>query len=118
MNCANFEELLSDYLENTLSPAERLSAERHLAACMNCSALVADVGAILGWAKAFPVHVPPQWLPSKIVADTPHVVRETWLDTLAAMWRRILEPRAAMAILTAMVVFAWMGGQLGISVDA
>lgn len=38
MNCKGLVELVTDYLEGTLSVTERASLEQHLAACDSCSA--------------------------------------------------------------------------------
>ena len=56
--CQRFDELLPDYLEGALSPAARVNAEAHLAACERCTALVADLGDLRTAAAALPVLTP------------------------------------------------------------
>jgi len=56
--CQRFDELLPDYLEGALSPAARVNAEAHLAACERCAALVADLGDLRTAAAALPVLTP------------------------------------------------------------
>lgn len=36
MNCYDLEQILSDYIDNTLSPTQRIEAEKHLAECKEC----------------------------------------------------------------------------------
>jgi len=115
MNCAQCEERLSDYLENAFGSSERSAIELHLAGCRSCSELLAGMKDVLEWGKAFPVHAAPPWLAARIVANTPRLQRETWLDTLAAMGRWIIEPRTALAVFTATLVIGWMGSLAGIS---
>ena len=49
-----------------------------------------------------------------------HVVlepRESWLDTLAFIWKWIIEPRTGVAVFTAALVLGWLGNLAGISPD-
>ena len=118
MNCNHCEERMSDYLENALSAAERHSMELHLQSCPACSELLAGMAEVLAWGKTFPIYEPPAWLAQRIIANTPHVERETWLDTLASIGRWLIEPRTAMAIFTSMLVLGWLGGLAGISANS
>ena len=43
MNCAEFESILADYLDGTLSGAERAMVEEHRSSCSDCRAFMADV---------------------------------------------------------------------------
>src|SRR2546422_11703994 len=115
MNCIYAEERMSDYLENTLSAAERSTVALHLQACVACKELLAGMTEVLAWGKTFPVHEAPAWLPMRIIANTPRTARESWLDTIASIGRWIIEPRTAMAFFTAMLVLGWMGNLAGIS---
>jgi hypothetical protein len=72
---------------------------------------------VLEWSRSFPVHEPPAWLPSRIIANTPRMARERWTDTIAAAWKWIADPRAAMGVFTATLVLGWMGSVAGISPD-
>jgi hypothetical protein len=106
---------MSDYLEGALSAADRRAMELHLDSCRLCTDLLAGMSEVLGWGKHFPVYTPPAWLATRIVANTPVVVRETWRDTLTGMWQWLVEPRTAMAIFTSVLVIGWLGGIAGIS---
>jgi predicted anti-sigma-YlaC factor YlaD len=115
MTCQHYEELASDYLENTLTANDRRAMDTHLQSCSACSELLAGISEVMAAAKVFPVYESPAWLASRIVANTPHIARESWMDTIAAMWKALIEPRTAMAIFTAVMVLGWLGGMAGIS---
>jgi predicted anti-sigma-YlaC factor YlaD len=118
MNCTYCEERMSDYLEGALSADERAIVDLHLQSCVACSKLRAGVADVMQWARAFPVHAAPEWLPGRIVANTPRVVRVTWGDWLAAAWRTVSEPRFAMALFTATLIFGWLGSSTGFAARA
>jgi anti-sigma factor RsiW len=115
MNCAHCEERLSDYLENTLNDSERSVIATHLRACDACSELLAGMRDVLAWGESFPAYEAPPWLATRIIANTPHVVRETWLDTLTAVGRWIIEPRTAIGLLTAVLMIGWLGSMSPVS---
>jgi hypothetical protein len=72
---------------------------------------------VIAWGKTFPAYDAPAWLPARIVANTPVVARESWLDTLRAIGRWFIEPRTALAIFTTVLVLGWLGNVTGISPD-
>lgn len=71
MNCVRVEELLSDYLEQTLSADDQLAVGRHLQTCRGCTELAAGMKDVLTWAKTFPVYDAPAGLAPRIVSSTP-----------------------------------------------
>lgn len=115
MNCAHCEERMSDFLEYALSVTERGAVELHLQSCHACTELLAGMTEVLAWGKAFPVYQAPAWLPARIIANTPRVARENWLDTIASIGRWIIEPRTALTLFTATLVLSWLGSLAGIS---
>jgi len=115
MDCTHCEERLSDYLENALSAAERGAMELHLQSCHPCTGLLSGMTEVLAWGRTFPVYEAPAWLPTRIIANTPRLARESWLDTIVAIGRWIIEPRTAMAVFTAALVLSWLGSLAGIS---
>jgi anti-sigma factor RsiW len=117
MNCRFCEERMSDYLENALGVAERSAMADHLSACESCAALLNGIREVMVWSQNFPVYDAPPWLATRIIANTPHVVRETWQDTVAAIGRWLIEPRTAMGLLTTVLMFGWLGSLAGISPD-
>ena len=115
MNCIHCEEQLSAYLEDALDGAERAAVEAHLHSCASCSELLDGVRQVIQWGREFQSPLPASWLPTRIVANTPLVVRITWRDWFAGAWNRISEPRFALALLTSTIVLGWMGSIAGIS---
>jgi hypothetical protein len=43
------------------------------------------------------------------------VAHESWIDTIAAAWRWVADPRAAVGVFTATLVLGWLGSLAGIS---
>ena len=78
MNCATLEARLSDYLDRLLSPGEQHSLEAHLASCDGCRRLHESMEEVLAWGRNFPVFEAPEWLVTRILANTPRKERETW----------------------------------------
>ena len=115
MNCAYCEERLSGHIEGTLEPSERAAVEAHLQSCSVCRELLDGVRSVMGWGKELQVQLPPAWLASRILANTPQVVRITWRDWFSSAWKNVCEPRFALALLTSTLVLGWMGSMAGIS---
>jgi hypothetical protein len=106
---------MSNYLEGALGQSERDAVDVHLQSCTACSELLAAIPDVLAWGKIFPVHPAPDWLPARIIANTPHIERERWIDTIAGALRWVVEPRIAMGVFTATLVLSWLGTLAGIS---
>jgi len=115
MNCEHCEERLSDYLEDALNVSERLAFEAHLQVCASCSDLLHGVRSVMRWGKDLQEQAPPPWLSSRIVANTPIVVRITWRDWALNFWKGICEPRFALSLLTSIFMLGWMGQLAGFS---
>ena len=115
MDCLHCEGRLSDYLENLLNSSDRKLVDLHLGSCSACQNLLGSMQDVVDWGKAFPVYIPPPWLAARIVAQTPRRARETWIETLVSIGRWIIEPRTALAVFTAAIVFGWLGSLAGIS---
>jgi predicted anti-sigma-YlaC factor YlaD len=117
MNCVTVEGLLSDYLEHALGAGDRAVVDQHLQTCRDCAELAAGMTGVLAWGKTFPVYEAPPWLAQRIVSNTPRAARESWTETIALIWRWIIEPRTAMAVFTATLMLGWLGSVAGISPD-
>jgi hypothetical protein len=115
MNCNYCEDRLSDYLEDALGAGERAAMEMHFQSCASCTELLQGVSHVMQWGREFPVEAAPPWLPTRIVANTPVVVRVTFGDWLRTAWRTIAEPRFAMALLTSTLMIGWLGSSAGIT---
>ena len=117
MNCVKVEEYASDYLEHSLGANDRQAIDAHLRSCPACAELLAGISSVLAAVKVFPVYEPPAWLATRIVASTPRIARESWVETITSIWKWIFEPRTAMAVFTATLVLGWLGSIAGVSPD-
>ena len=115
MNCTHCEDRLSDYLEGALDAVERGAVEEHLKSCTACNELLDGVRTVMHWGSELPVQLPPAWLASRIVSNTPHVIRVTWRDWIVGVWKNVCEPRFALALLTSILMLGWMGSLAGIT---
>ena len=109
LNCEDCEEKLSDYIERSLSESERAAVELHFHSCRSCNELVSEMIHMIAATRDFPVYAPPEWLASRIVANTP-LSRPSLRARFAALWQSLGEPRTALAIFTAAIVLGWVGG--------
>jgi len=117
MNCKYCEDHLSDYLENTLDADGRAGLreelELHFQSCSACSELLEGVREVIQWGREFPAAPAPEWLSTRIIANTPRVVRVTWRDWVTSAWRTVSEPRFAMALMTSTLMIGWLGATAG-----
>src|SRR5262245_31915353 len=109
LNCADCEEKLSDYIEGTLAKDVHDAVEQHIHSCAFCEELVAGMMQVITVGRDFPVHVPPAWLATRIIANTPQP-RPSFRGRLSSLWQSLGEPRTALAIFTAAIVLGWLGG--------
>jgi anti-sigma factor RsiW len=49
MNCEKYQELLSDFIDGSLTPEDHNSVETHLSECVVCAEARSDLGAIVGF---------------------------------------------------------------------
>lgn len=95
--CEQFRERLAAHAAGELEGNERLSLERHLAACTRCAEELADLKIVLGVMRDTPMAVPPETLLPK--------VRLALRDKAPAPGTRLLWPRLAIpvAVLTGLI---------------
>jgi anti-sigma factor RsiW len=80
-------QMLSAYLDNAVSAAEKAEIERHLAECGNCRGALADLERTVAHLKDVPEVEPPPWLTAKIMA---HIRDE--VGQKQGFWRRLFAP--------------------------
>jgi hypothetical protein len=105
IDCGRFDDLLSEYLESTLSLPTRATVDAHVASCARCAALLADVRSIVDRAGALPVMHPSRDLWPAVAArlDAPVVP----IGMAASGQRRPRFPRwASLAAAAAVLVVA------------
>src|ERR1700685_1244584 len=120
MLCADFEELLSDYLDEQLSAGQRRLVDEHAAQCTACSELMQDAASALRRLERLPqVGVPPD-LVTRIVYQAPAgrvrqpFERRSWLGGLFSDWLQpLLQPRFAMGMAVTIISFSMLGRSTG-----
>lgn len=97
MTCAEFDQLLDDYLEETLDPAGRAELDSHLRGCESCRILTAQVREVLASAETLPRSIRP---PRNLWPDIAERLasRATKPPVRSIPWRR-WAPLAAAAVL-------------------
>jgi hypothetical protein len=108
MNCAEIELLICDYVDGTLSAADKTKVNLHLAECPECRELARDSAAAVRFIeRAEEVEAPPE-LVTKILFDAPWRKNKPLVQgvrgRLSKWLRPVLQPRfvmgAAMTILS------------------
>jgi hypothetical protein len=124
MNCGEFEVLLADYLDDTLSPEQRAAIEHHLSACIGCRALLEDCSAAVKFLKRADDVTPPPELITRIAYGAPigrvrlPFERQTLLRRLTSKWLQpLLQPRLAMGMAMTILSFAMLERCTGVHVQ-
>ena len=89
----------------------------HLKVCSLCSELFDGVRNVTRWGREWPEQLPPPWLASRIIANTPQLIRVTWSDWIVGVWKKVSEPRFALSLLTTTLMVGWMGSLVGITLS-
>ncbi len=114
MQCAEFDALLAEALDGTLSPSQMASFERHKENCATCSVMFAEAQAGMNWLQSLEEVEPPRNLVHNILVATTgqesaaRVVtaqKQPWWER-AKVWVQphvspLFTPRFAMAAATA-----------------
>jgi len=101
MTHERFRDLLSDYLDRTLSPADLGDLEAHLGECAECSGLAAGVRHLLGDLRAFPRLEVPAGFTARVLAKTTRLERvPSFWDVL---WSYLALPRLSPAAAAALL---------------
>jgi Putative zinc-finger len=124
MNCADFEHLLADYVDDTLSPDVRASFEEHAVTCPDCRQLLDDVTGVVQFLKRIEDIEPPAELITRIAFQTPiGRFREPldppgWWGRFSAKWLQpVLQPRFAMGMAMTILSFAMLERCTGVQVQ-
>jgi hypothetical protein len=67
MECADIQKKLSSYIDNALSPEEKMLIDEHLTSCQKCSASLADMRKTLEYIQKLEDIEPPLWLTQKVM---------------------------------------------------
>ncbi len=114
IDCRRFDDLLSDFLESTISLPLRAAVDGHVASCERCAAVLADVRSIVDRAAALPELKPSRdlWAGIEARLDAPVVS----IDTARPRARRFRVPAwvtlaaaaALLIVVTSVVTRQWV----------
>jgi hypothetical protein len=118
MSCADFEILICDYAEGTLSPAQRAELERHLSACAACAELARDSAAAVSFIERAAEVEPPPELLNRILFDAPWSKSKAPRGKGLRNWfsgvlHPLLQPRLAMGMAMTILSFAMLAQCVG-----
>lgn len=115
MNCARFETLLSEYMDQTLEAPVRQVMEEHARSCPACSRLRRQVKSLRQELEHFPLLEPPAHLLEAILDRTwgRRPVRSLWSDLFLPTVRPFLTQRYALATAMMFVLLSFLVNVLG-----
>ena len=124
MNCGEIEIILADYLDDTLSPEERVALEQHASTCTSCRALLEDASAAVSFLKGADEVLPPAELITRIAYGAPvgrvrlPFERQSLLSRLTSKWLQpMLQPRLAMGMAMTILSSAMLERCTGVHVQ-
>jgi Putative zinc-finger len=124
MNCPEFESILADYLDGTLTNSERAAVELHAAECAPCRTFMAEVTNGVSLLKSLEPVEPPPALVTRIAFQAPlsrvrdPFERETVWSKFAAKWLQpILQPRLVMGLSMTVLSFTMLERCTGVKVE-
>ncbi len=124
MNCAEFEQVLADYLDGVLGDAQRRAVEEHAASCLACREFMADVTGAVAFLKRADAVAPPPELVTRIAYQAPSgrsrdafETQGIWNRISAAWLQPLLRPKFAMGMAMTILSFAMLQRCTGVQVQ-
>ena len=124
MKCIDLESLLCDYVDGTLSQAEKATVELHLEGCPACRELVADSQAVVGFMEKAADVEPPAALVNQILFEVrtgksspvkKSGAARSWISKLL---EPVLQPKFAMGMAMTLLSFSMLARFAGLQVRA
>ncbi|MEO8594698.1 MAG: anti-sigma factor [Candidatus Solibacter sp.] len=112
MICAEFEELICDYVDGTLTAARKAEVERHLEECPACAELARDSAAAVSFMERAADVEPPPELITRILYDAPWTKKTPskaggWLgERLGKLVAPVIQPRFVMGMAMTILSFS------------
>jgi Putative zinc-finger len=123
-SCTEFEVLLSDYIDGTLSQAVRDEMDRHMATCGPCAEMYQDASAAVKFIGSVRPVTPPPDLITRIAYQAPRgpirdpLQRRGIFGSAIGRWLQpVLQPRFAMGMAMTILSFAMLERCTGIQVQ-
>ena len=115
ITCGEFEILLADYLDGTLTAGDKGAVEEHRNACASCAELAIDAAGAMAFIERAATVDPPPAMVNRILFEVTSgasrtVIKPSWIERL--LGRRagfILQPRFAMGMAMAVISIAMVG---------
>lgn len=124
MNCAEFDNLLADYVDDTLTAEVRTAFEQHATGCAGCQELLRDVTSAVRFMERVADVTPPPDLVTRIAFQTPigrlrgPFESPGFLSRIAMKWLQpVLQPRLAMGMAMTILSFAMLEKCTGVHVQ-
>lgn len=124
VDCAQFEVLLADYVDGTLSESDRTRVEEHAANCGHCQALLNDVQGAVEYLKGSEEIIAPPELITRIAYHAPvgrirkPLERQGLLGRFTTEWLRpVLQPRLAMSMAMTILSLAMLERCTGVKMQ-
>src|SRR5437763_8671691 len=115
MNCAEFENLLADYIDGTLGETQRRALEEHTEACAGCREFMGDVVGARAFLKRADPVLPPAELITRIAYQAPigrtrgSLERQgSWSKVSSAWLQPLLRPRVGRGMAMTILSFAML----------
>jgi anti-sigma factor RsiW len=102
MNCQRYEALLVAYMDGRVTEAERVEVDRHLLACGECRARVAEFGRLWNLLEEAPAPQVSPAFDARLRARIASEPQRTWFSWLPA-------PRMAFATALLLLLSVWVG---------
>jgi len=115
MTHLDLENLATEYLEGQLEATRKAEVEAHLAACVPCRELIADVRQVLELCHRAESLEAPAWIIPHILEATVGARKPTWKEELAALLRLALQPKFAYTVAMAVFSFSILVNTAGIN---
>ena len=122
MKCIDLESLLCDYVDDTLSTAEKATVELHLEGCPACRELVADSQAAISFMEKAAVIEPPAALVNQILFEArtgksaPVKKAGTAKNWISKLLEPVLQPKFAMGMAMTLLSFSMLARFAGLPV--
>lgn len=124
MKCADFEVLLSDYIDGTATGEIRAAIEEHAGACAACGELLLDATQAVSFIERVEEVIPPHELITRLVYHAPHgklrdeLERRSLVGRTFSRWLQpVLQPRFVMGMAMTILSFAMLGRCTGVQLQ-
>jgi len=124
MNCADFENLLADYVDGSLVETQRRAVEEHTGSCAACREFMRNVTGAVAFLKRADQVLPPPELVTRIAYQAPigrtrepFETEGIWSKVSAAWLQPLLRPRFAMGMAMTILSFAMLQRCTGVQVQ-